>query len=292
MARTRNGITPSGGMPTRTSGIEKNAVSVAIATSQQATNPAPPPIAPPCTIAIVGFGSVSSARSTSRNEAGGCAAGGAPARAARSAPVQKCRPAPRRMTMRTLSSAPSLASCPASSSSIVWSNALPRSGRLSVIVAMRRGDMSTERVWRATQSTSPKQLADDLDPARNAVVDLVRLEECRLEAAVLGAQPALHRRYARHRGQVVGLLQHPLPILRGEEVDQEPRGVRMRRVLEDADGVERDRHRLHLDPVRRRALLGADHGVVVERHQAHRIFAGDHLIKDRTRGRFDVHDAL
>src|SRR5262245_46541387 len=34
---------------------------------------------------------------------------------------------------------------------------------------------------------SPKQVADDLDPARRAVVDLVRLEERRLEAAVLGS---------------------------------------------------------------------------------------------------------
>ncbi len=107
-----------------------------------------------------------------------------------------------------------------------------------------------------------------------------------------GRRPALHRRHARHRRQIVGLLQHALAVLRGEEIDQESRRVRMRRVLEDADGVERDRHRLHLDPVRWRALLGADHGVMVEHHQAHRIFAGDHLIEDRARGGLDVDDAL
>ena len=47
---------PYGAMPIRSSGIEKNAAGVAIATSQQVTKPAPPPIAPPSTTATVGFG--------------------------------------------------------------------------------------------------------------------------------------------------------------------------------------------------------------------------------------------
>ena len=56
MARFMNGIMPIGGMPTRTSGIEKNAAGVAMAMSQQVTKPAPPPTAPPSTTAMVGLG--------------------------------------------------------------------------------------------------------------------------------------------------------------------------------------------------------------------------------------------
>ena len=85
-------MTPSGAIPTRTSGIEKNAPSVAIATSQHAANAAPPPTAPPCTTAMVGFGSVSSAASTSRKEARRRlrrVRGRRGRAAARSAPVQK-----------------------------------------------------------------------------------------------------------------------------------------------------------------------------------------------------------
>ena len=90
---------------------------------------------------------VSSATSTSRSEVWRrrprLASG---PREARSAPVQKCRPLPRSTTMRTLSSAAERFELAASSSSIVWSKALPRSGRLSVMVAMRRADMSTVMV--------------------------------------------------------------------------------------------------------------------------------------------------
>jgi hypothetical protein len=56
--------------------------------------------------------------------------------------------------MRTLSSAPNVLSSPASSSSMVWSKALPRSGRLSVMVAMRRDEMSTVMVWKDKRTTS------------------------------------------------------------------------------------------------------------------------------------------
>ena len=52
--------------------------------------------------------------------------------------------------MRTLSSAASALSWSPSSSSMVWFNALPRSGRLSVTVAMRRGEMSTDIVCNVT----------------------------------------------------------------------------------------------------------------------------------------------
>ena len=104
MARIMNGMMPNGAMPTRSSGIEKNAARVAIATSQQVTKPAPPPIAPPSTTATVGLGRPSRIASTSRTAylagCGGwlCAPG---PRDARSAPVQKCLPAPRRTTIRT-----------------------------------------------------------------------------------------------------------------------------------------------------------------------------------------------
>src|SRR5882672_1155441 len=67
----------------------------------------------------------------------------------------------------------------------------------------------------SAHSSSPKQLAHDLDPTWNAVVDLVRLHERGLEAAVLRAQSWLHRRHAWHRGQIVGLLQHALAVFRG-----------------------------------------------------------------------------
>ena len=102
MARMRNGVTPSGAMPTRTSGIAKNALSAATTTSQQAAKAAPPPTAPPCTTATVGFGRASSAASTSGRVA--CGSGEdapcAPSpRAARSAPVQKWRPLPRNTTI-------------------------------------------------------------------------------------------------------------------------------------------------------------------------------------------------
>ena len=63
-----NGMIPIGGMPTRTSGIEKNAARVAMATSQQVTKPAPPPTAPPSTTATVGLGRPSRIASTSRSE--------------------------------------------------------------------------------------------------------------------------------------------------------------------------------------------------------------------------------
>jgi hypothetical protein len=43
-------------MPILTSGMEKNAPSVAIATSQHAAIAAPPPMAPPATAAMVGLG--------------------------------------------------------------------------------------------------------------------------------------------------------------------------------------------------------------------------------------------
>ena len=56
-------------MPTRTSGIEKNAPSAASTMSQQAASAAPPPTAAPCTNAMVGFGSRSSAASASTSDA-------------------------------------------------------------------------------------------------------------------------------------------------------------------------------------------------------------------------------
>jgi hypothetical protein len=58
------------------------------------------------------------------------------------------------------------------------------------------------------------------------------------------------------------------------------------------DRVERDRHRLDLQPCRRRALASADHRVVDEHHQGERVFAGDHLVEHGAGGSLNVDDLL
>ena len=82
--------------------------------------------------------------------------------------------------------------------------------------------------------------------------------------AMLIDEGRLERRNAGVRRDVVGVAEHLLALLRDDEVDQELGGVGMRRVLVHGDHRQRGGCRLHPDPVDRRALLGADHRVVVE----------------------------
>ena len=66
----------------------------------------------------------------------------------------------------------------------------------------------------------------------------------------------------------------------------------MRRVLQQAQRVEGDGHRLHRQPVGRRALARADDRVMIEHHQTNGIFTSDHLIEYGARRRLDIDNAL
>ena len=147
---TRKGAIWAGTTPRPVSGNRKLAVSVAMATSATHAKPKPPPMTVPSSMATTASGVLEYAAHNRPNAALAWAIGSvgsslafcidcmrAPAISFRSAPAQKCPPAPRKTTTRTASGVPALASAAASnwrnSSTICSDMALRASGRFKVI---------------------------------------------------------------------------------------------------------------------------------------------------------------
>ena len=83
----------------------------------------------------------------------------------------------------------------------------------------------------------PEKITNNLDPAWNAIMDGVGAPERGLELSILGPEARFHGGHARHGGHIVGLLQNALACLVGEEFDQKPRRIGMRRVFENPDRI-------------------------------------------------------
>src|SRR5579883_2865865 len=120
--------------------------------------------------------------------------------------------------------------------------------------------------------SSAEELIEYFLPFRRALLDRLGREEMHPEVPFLRLELRHQRRHLRIGGQIVGIAQNLLTLLGDDEVDQKLCRIGVRRVLVDRDHRQRPGCRLHLDPVNRRALLGADHGVMVENLQADRIF--------------------
>src|SRR5450432_2794860 len=142
-------------------------------------------------------------------------------------------------------------------------------------------------VWRADararECDSAEEFIEDPLPSRQVVLDRLGREEAHPEMAVLRLQRRIERRDRRIGGEVVGIAIDLLALLGDDEIDQQLGGVGMRRILLDADHRQGAGGGLHLDPIDRRALLGADHGMMVEDLQRDRVFAGDDLIEHLAR---------
>src|ERR1700730_17128277 len=138
-------------------------------------------------------------------------------------------------------------------------------------------------VWRADERDrdcgSAEEVIENLLPSRQVVLDRLGRKEAHAEMAILGLQRRVECRDRRIRGEVIGVAIDLLAFPRDDEIDQQLGGVGMRRVLVDGDHRQGAGGGLHLDPIGRRALLGADHGVMIENLQADRVFAGDDLIE-------------
>ena len=135
---TSHGATTAGQIPRSTSGYPTFAASCTTAKSHTTMSPQPPPIAAPCTLAIVGIASlriVSVTRPSARSMLPMTMGSSATAR--KSMPAQKLLPAPARISTRMLSSIAISASADSNSEITASESALRASGRLisSVTIA-------------------------------------------------------------------------------------------------------------------------------------------------------------
>ena len=159
--------------------------------------------------------------------------------------------------------------------------------------AQRRAKHKTQRSRKSHPGAATfEQLRNHLVP----MVEMLRLDfgrdDVRREPAVLRNELGDRRRHVRPRRQVVRLLEDRLAFRRGQELDEELPGIRMRRIPRQRDQARIDGGRVEPHPIDRRALLGADRGVVIEDLQAHGVFAADHLVEDRPRAGVDHPDVL
>ena len=160
-----------GTSPTVTSGRPKVAVSSATTRSQESASSQPPPRAKPCTAAMAGCGSASTAPNTPRIA---CrwrmmSASVMPARSFRSAPAQKARsPAALNTTTRTSAAAAISVQTRASSAAMALLMEFIASGRFSVISAIPSAGREVTMGLTAGSSRSVPVCAVPLPPTGTA----------------------------------------------------------------------------------------------------------------------------